>query len=101
VEPLLDAADPAIAARHRDDLLPLCHRLARGARVVAADVAAPRACEEMVGRRGEVCEACVMHGLSQAQRVVRDLRNDQPNESRSRWAFVHWYNVDTHIFGSP
>lgn len=54
VESLLDAPDSVIPAPRGDDLLPLCHGLSRHARVVAADIAALRTCEELLGRRGEV-----------------------------------------------
>jgi len=72
VGPFLDAPDSAIAARG-GDLLPLSHGLPRHARVIAADIAALRACEELLGCRGDVGEARIMHGLSQAQRVIRNL----------------------------
>jgi hypothetical protein len=72
VEPLLDAPNSAIAARG-GDLLPLSHGLPRHARIIAADIAALRTCEELLGCRGDVGETCIMHGLSQAQRVIRNL----------------------------
>lgn len=72
METFLDGPDSAIAARG-DDLLPLSHRFPCRARVIATDIATLGACEEVLGGRGEVGEAGVMHGLSQAQGVVRDL----------------------------
>lgn len=68
----LDGPDPAIASSG-DDLLPLSHRFPCRARVIATDIATLSACEEVLGGCGEVGEAGVMHGLSQAQGVVRDL----------------------------
>ena len=73
VEPFLDSPDPAIATRG-DDLLPLSHRLPRYACVIAADIAALRTCEELLGCCRDVGEARIVHGLSQAQRVIRNLR---------------------------
>jgi hypothetical protein len=65
VESFLDAPDPAIATRG-DDLLPLSHGLPRHARVIATDNAALRTGEEVLRCRGDVGEARIVHGLSQA-----------------------------------
>jgi hypothetical protein len=73
VETFLDSPDSVFVARG-DDLLPLGYWLPCNARVIAADVTALRACEEVLGcRSGEISEARIMHGLSQAQRIIRDL----------------------------
>lgn len=72
VETFLDGPNAAIAAR-RDDLLPLSHRFPCRARVISTDIATLSARKEVLGGRGEVGEAGVMHGLSQAQGVICDL----------------------------
>jgi hypothetical protein len=69
VEPFLDTPDSARGG----DLFPLSHGLPRHACVIAADIAALRTCDELLGSCGDVAEACIMHGLSQAQRVIRNL----------------------------
>jgi len=60
-----------------DDLLPLGHWLPCNARVIAADVAALRACQqcqEVLGRYSrEISEARIVHGLSHAQGIIRNL----------------------------
>jgi hypothetical protein len=65
MQPFLDAPNPAVPAL-RDNLLPLSHGLPRHTRVIAADVAALRACEKLLGCRGYVGETRIVHGLSQA-----------------------------------
>ena len=73
VETFFDSPDSVFVARG-DDLFPLGHWLPCNARIIAADVAALRACEEVLGCRSrEISEARIMHGLSQAQRIIRDL----------------------------
>jgi len=73
VETFLDSSDSVFVARG-DDLLPLGHWLPCSARVIATDVAALRACEEVLGCRSrEISEARIVHGLSQAQGVIRNL----------------------------
>jgi len=73
VETFLDSADSVFVARG-DDLLPLGHWLPCNARVIAADVTALRACEEVLGRCSrEISEARIVHGLSQAQGIIRNL----------------------------
>ena len=70
---LLDSLDSVFIARG-DDLLPLGHWLPRGRYVIAADVAALRACEELLGCRSrEISEVRIVHGLSQAQGIIRNL----------------------------
>jgi hypothetical protein len=65
MQPFLDAPNPAVAAL-RDNLLPLSHGLPRHTRVIAANIAALGACEELLGCRGYVGETRIVHGLSQA-----------------------------------
>jgi hypothetical protein len=87
VEPFLDSPDPAIATRG-DYLLPLSHWLPRHARVIAADIAALRTREELLGCCRDVSEARIMHGLSQAQGVICNLR---PNRgSKHVWREVEF-----------
>jgi hypothetical protein len=64
MQPFLDAPNPAVPA-FRDNLLPLGHGLPR-TRVIAANIAALGACEELLGCRGYVGETRIVHGLSQA-----------------------------------
>lgn len=71
MQAFLDAPNPAVPT-FRDNLLPLSHGLPR-TRIIAADIAALGAREELLGCRGYVGETRIMHGLSQAQRVIRDL----------------------------
>jgi hypothetical protein len=61
IQPLLDAPNPAL----RENLLPLSHGLPH-TRIVAANIAALGACEELRGCRGYVGETRIVHGLSQA-----------------------------------
>jgi hypothetical protein len=69
VEPFLDTPDPAIG----DDLLPLSYGLPRHARVIATDITTLRPCKELLGCRRDVGQARIMHRLSQAQRIIRNL----------------------------
>ena len=73
VETFFDSPDSVFIARG-DDLLPLGHWLPRGACVIAADVATLCACDEVLGCRSrEISEARIVHGLSQAQGIIRNL----------------------------
>jgi hypothetical protein len=65
MQPFLDAPNPTVPAL-RDNLLPLSHWLPRHTRVIAANIAALGACEELLGCRGYVGETRIVHGLSQA-----------------------------------
>ena len=65
MQPFLDAPNPAVPAL-RGNLLPLSNGLPRHSRVIAANVATLGACEEMLGCRGYVGEARIVHRLSQA-----------------------------------
>ena len=57
-----------------DDLLPLGHWFPCGTCVIAADVAALGACDEVLGCRSrEISETRIMHGMSQAQGIIRNL----------------------------
>ena len=100
VETFLDSPDSVFGARG-DDLLPLGYWLPCSARVIAADVAALRACEEVLGCRSrEISEARIVHGLSQAQGVISNLLGKRLGEPPcARIAMSHHYN--TYIFGSP
>jgi hypothetical protein len=64
MQPFLDAPNTAVPAL-RDNLLPLSHGLPR-TRVIAANIAALGACEELLRCRGYVGETRIVHGLSQA-----------------------------------
>lgn len=65
MQPFLDAPNPAVPA-FRDNLLPLRHGLPRDAGVIAANIAALGACDELLRCRGYVGETRIVHGLSQA-----------------------------------
>jgi hypothetical protein len=65
MQPFLHIPNPTVPAL-RDNLFPLSHGLARHTRVIAANIAALGACEELLGCRGYVGETCIVHGLSQA-----------------------------------
>jgi hypothetical protein len=58
------------------NLRPLGHGLPRRARVIPAHIAALRTREDQLWCREE-CKTRVMHGPSQAQRVVRDLQQSK------------------------
>ena len=73
VETFFDSPDSVLIACG-DDLLPLGHWFPCSARVIAADVAALGACDEMLGCCSrEISEARIMHGMSQAQGIIRNL----------------------------
>jgi hypothetical protein len=112
VDTFLDGTDPVIAARG-DDPLPLSHGLPCRARVIAADIAALRARDEVLVGRREVGEARVVHGLSQAQGVIGDLyaiRHNQRCPGKAMCARELWQSIydvslsvcrPTYIFCSP
>jgi hypothetical protein len=100
VETFLDGPDPAIATRG-DDLLPLSHRFPCRACVISTDIATLSACDEVLGGRGEVGEAGVMHGLSQAQGVVRDLYAINRRGQRAYPCTRGAHNNYTYVFCSP
>jgi hypothetical protein len=89
IQPLLDAPNPAL----RDNLLPFGHGLPH-TRVVVANIPTLGTCEELLGCRGYVRETRIVHGLSQAQRVICDLRAISEQQKSTR---PHL----THIFCSP
>ena len=80
MQPFLNAPNPAVPGL-RDNLLPLSYRLPRHTRVVATNIAVLGACEKLLGCCGYVGEARIVHGLSQAQRVIRDLHAIEQSSS--------------------
>ena len=73
VETFFDSPDSVFVACG-DGLLPIGHWFPCGACVIVADVTALGACDEVMGCRSrEISEARIMHGLSQAQGIIRNL----------------------------